>query len=121
MPLVDKDCLINDFEGNRNFLKTFTTLREDYKAGVGTDGIWESNLPYYCLPAVNVFPEIIHLCAQNYDQEHRAVNTQLGRILFYINADSINKMLQFDQTELLIPFSMSYLLEVGDKMTSEEL
>ena len=121
LPFIDKDCLIDDFEGDRDFLKTFTTLREDHKEGLGTDGMWESNLPYYCLPAVNVFPEIIHLCAQNYDLEHRAVNTPSGRILFYINADSINKMLQFDQTELLIPFSMRYLLEAGDKMTSEEL
>ena len=121
LPFVDKDCLIGDFEGNRDFLQTFSQLREDYKDGHGTHGIWESNLPYYCLPAVNVFPEIIHLCAEHYDVQHRAVITPSGRILFYINAESINKMLLFDQTELLIPFSMSYLLEVGDKMTSEEL
>lgn len=121
LPFVDKDCLIEDFEGNRDFLQTFSQLREDYKDGHGTHGIWESNLPYYCLPAVNVFPEIIHLCAENYNVQHKTVSTPSGRILFYINAESINKMLHFDQTELLIPFSMSYLLETGEKMTSEEI
>ena len=121
LPLVDKDCLIEDFEGNRDFLQTFSQLREDYKDGHGTHGIWESNLPYYCLPAVNIFPEIIHLCAENYNVQHRTVSTPSGRILFYINAESINKMLHFDQTELLIPFSLSYLIETGERMTSEEI
>lgn len=30
-------------------------------------------------------------------------------------------MLQFDQTELLFPFSMNYLLDAAAKMTSEEI
>ena len=30
LPLIDKDCLIEDFEGNRDFLQTFSQLREDY-------------------------------------------------------------------------------------------
>ena len=67
LAFADKDYLIEDFEGSRDFLQTFCQLREDYKDGHGTHGIWESNLPYYCLPAVNVFPETIHLCAENYD------------------------------------------------------
>ena len=111
--LVDKDSLIGDFEGSRDFLQTFSRLREDHRDGHGTHGVWESNMPYYCLPAVNVFPEIIHLCAEHYDAEHRAINTSSGRILFQINAETINKMLHFDQTELLIPFSMNQLMEIG--------
>jgi hypothetical protein len=119
--LVDKDSLIGDFEGSRDFLQTFSRLREDHKDGHGTHGIWESNLPYYCLPAVNVFPEIIHLCANHYDAEHRAISTSSGRILFQINAETINKMLHFDQTELLFPFSMDQLMDAGDNLTNEEL
>ena len=49
LPLVDKDGLIGDFEGNRDFVQSFSRLREDYKDGHGTHGVWESNLPYYCL------------------------------------------------------------------------
>jgi hypothetical protein len=90
--------------------------------GHDTYGIWESNLPYYCLPALSMFfPEIIRLCAENYDVQHRAVKSPSGSILFHINAESINKMLHFDQTELLFPFSMNYLLDTGAKMTSEEI
>ena len=63
LPLVDRDSLIEDFVGNRDFMQTFRQLREDYLNGKDTYGIWESNLPYYCLPSVNVFPQIVRLCA----------------------------------------------------------
>lgn len=121
MPLVDKDHLIRDYANNKDFLQTFKQIRDDYLNGKDTYGIWESNLPHYCLPSVNVFPEVIRLCAENYDVQHRAVKSPSGSILFFINADSINQMLNFSQTELLFPFSMNYLLDAGAKMTSEEI
>jgi hypothetical protein len=31
LPLADKDYLIEDFVGNRDFLQTFRQLREDYE------------------------------------------------------------------------------------------
>ena len=121
LAFTDKDYLIEDFEGNRDFLQTFRQLRDDYLNGKDTYGTWESNLPYYCLPSVNVFPEIIRLCAENYDVQQRAIKSPSGSILFHINPETINKMLHFDQTELLFPFSMNYLLDTGAKMTSEEI
>lgn len=121
LSLADQEYLIEDYVGSKDFLQTFRQLREDYLMGHDTYGIWESNLPYYCLPSVNVFPEIIRLCDENYDVHHRAISTPSGRVLFYINPETINKMLYFDQTELLFPFSMNYLLDTGTKMTSEEI
>jgi len=62
-------------------------------------------------PLCHYFPEIIHLCAVNYDPNQRAVNFPSGNILFYIAPDSINQMLNFKQTQLLFLFSMKHLLE----------
>jgi len=84
-------------------------------------GIWESNLPFYFLPSVNIFPEIIHLCDENNEPTQRAVKSPSGSILFHINPDSINQMLNFKQTQLLTPFSMKYLLDEGPKLSSFEI
>ena len=67
IPLVDDDALITDFVAPRDHLKTYCQLRNTHSAGSDRYGIWQSNLPAYFLPSVNVFPEIIHLCAENYD------------------------------------------------------
>ena len=68
-------------------------------------------MPHYFLPSVNIFPEIIHLCAANYEPSQRVVKSPSGSILFHITPDSINQMLNFKQTQLLLPFSMKQLLE----------
>ena len=81
-------------------------------------GIWESNLPFYFLPSVNIFPEIIHLCAENYEPTQRTIKSPYGSILFHITPDSINQMLNFKQTQLLVPFSMKYLLDEGPNLSS---
>ena len=120
LPLADRYFLIQDFVGDRNHLHTFRELRDNYLNNNDTYGIWESNLPYYFLPSVNIFPEIICLCAENDDANHRAVKSPSGSILFRINAESINQMLNFKQTQLLFPFSMNYLLDTGAKMTTED-
>ena len=111
LPFADKDCLIEDFVGNRDFLQTFKQLRDDYLNGKDTYGIWESNLPIYFLPSVNVFPEIIHLCCENYEPTQRVVKTPSKNILFHITLDSINQMLNFKPTQLLFPLTMKFLLD----------
>ena len=63
MPLVDSDFLIADFVAERNHLQTFCQLRNSHLDNSDMYGMWESNLPTYFLPSVNVFPEVIHLCA----------------------------------------------------------
>ena len=90
MPLVDSDFLIADFVAERNHLQTFWQLRNNHLDNSDMYGIWESNLPTFLLPFVNVFHEVIHLCAENYDQKLRAVKSPSGSILFYITPDSIN-------------------------------
>ena len=84
-------------------------------------GIWESTFPVYFLPSVNIFLEIIHLCAKNYEPTQRAIKSPSRSILFHINVDSINQMLNFKQTQLLIPFSMKYLLDEGSKLSSSDI
>jgi len=111
MDLADTDYLIQDLVGDRNHLHTYCQLRSSFINNSDPYGIWESNLPHYFLPSVNIFPEIIHLCAANYEPRQRAVKSPSGIILFHITPDSINQMLNFKQTQLLFPFSMKNLLE----------
>ena len=98
LPLADRDYLIEDLVGDRNHLHTFCQLRNSFSNKSDMYGIWESNLLIYFLPSVNIFPEIIHLCAKNYEPSQGAVTSPSGRILFHINPDSINQMLNFKQT-----------------------
>jgi len=121
MPLANKDYLIQDLVGNRNHLQTFYQLRNSFLSHCDMYGIWESNMPFYFLPSVNIVPEIIHLCAKNYEPTQRAIKSPSGSILFQINADSINQMLNFKQTQLLVPFSMKYLLDEGSKLSNSEI
>jgi len=121
MPLADRDYLIQDLVGDMNHLQTFCQLRNSYLSNCDMYGIWKSNLPFYFLPSVNIFPEIIHLCAENYDPTQRVIKSPSGSILFHITPDSINQMLNFKQTQLLVPFSMKFLLDEGPKLSTSEL
>ena len=121
MPLADKDHLIQDLLGDRNHLQTFCQLINNFLDNCDMYSIWESNFPFYFLPSVNIFPEIIHLCAENYVPNHRVFKSPSGSILFHVTPDSINKMLNFKQTQLLVPFSMKYLLDEGSKLSSSEI
>ena len=111
MALADKDYLIQDLVGDKNHLHTYCQLRNSFINNTDMYGIWKSNLPHYFLPSVNIFLEIIHLCAVNYEPNQRAVKSPSGSILFYTTPDSINQMLNFKQTQLLFPFSLKNLLE----------
>jgi len=90
LPLADKDYLIQDLVGDISHLQTFFQLGKNFVNNCDMYGIWESNLPVYFLPFVNIFPEIIHLCAENYDPTQRAIKSPSGSILFHITPDSIN-------------------------------
>lgn len=111
MALADRDYLIQDLVRDRNHLHTYCQLRNNFINNFDMYGIWDSNLPHYFLPYVNIFAEIIHLCAVNYDPNLRAVKSPSGSIHFYITPNSINQMLNFKQTYLLFPFSMKHLLK----------
>jgi len=68
-----------------------------------------------------VFPDIIHQCCAKYDPVSKAVMTPSQNILFYINAESINEMLQFHPVQPLAPLSMGFLLEQGSQLSSAEI
>lgn len=121
MSLADKDHLIQDLVGDRNHLQTFCQVRNSFLNNCDMYGIWESNLPIYFLPSVKIFLEIIHLCAENYEPNQREIKSPSGRTLFHITLDSINQMLNFQQTQLLFPLSMKYLLDEGAKFSTSEI
>jgi len=121
LPLADRDYLIQDLVGDRNQLQTFCQLRNSYLNKSDIYGIWESNFPIYFLPSINIFPEIIRLCCENYEPTQRAVKSPSGSILFHITLDSINQMLNFKKTQLLVPRSMKFLLDEGPKLSSSEI
>lgn len=111
LPLTDKDFQIQDLTGDKNHLQAFCEIRNSHQSNFDLYGIWESNLPMYYLPSVNVFPNIIRLCYANYEPVQRAVKTPSGIVLFYITPDSINEMLHFKPIQPLAPLSMGFLLE----------
>ena len=121
LPLADRDFQIQDLVGDKNNLQAFCELRNSYLSKNDFYGIWESNLPMYYLPSVNVFPEIIHLCCENYEPTQRAVKTPSGTTVFHITPDSINQMLNFKPTQLLFPLTMKFLLDEGPKLSSSEI
>ena len=75
----------------------------------------------YILPPFCQYIQIIRHCCENYEPTQRAVKSPSGSILFYITPDSINQMLNFKQTQLLVPLSMKFLLEKGPKLSSSEI
>lgn len=121
MPLADTYYLMQDFVVKRNHLHTYCQLRNNFLDKTDKYYIWESTLPQYFLPYVNIFPEIIHLCAANYEPSQRVVKSSSGSILFYTTPDSINQMLNFRTNHMLLPFSINSLLQetswlLGTKM-----
>lgn len=95
LPLADRDFQIQDLMGIKNHLQTFCEIRNNYLNKIDLYGIWESNLPIYYLPSVNVFLDIIRLCCANYEPTQRVVMSPNGTVLFYITPNSINEMLHF--------------------------
>ena len=111
LPLADRDFQIQDPIGIQNHLQTFCLVRNSHLDNFDIYGIWESNIPRYYLPSVNIFPNIVrHYCVK-YDPVSKAVISPSKVVLFYITPESINEMLQFHPVHPLAPLSMGYLLE----------
>ena len=98
IPLADRDFQIDDLVGDKPHLQAFCEIRNSYKNKADIFGIWESNIPIYYLPSVNVFPDLIHQCCANYEPYQRAVMDSSGNVLFHITPQSINEMLHFKHT-----------------------
>ena len=113
IPLADRDFQINDLIGDKPHLQAFCEIRNSYRSNADVYGSWESNMPMYYLPSVNVFPDLIHQCQSNYGPIQRVVMAPSGSVLFYITPESINEMLHFRPTQPLTPLSMGLLLDQG--------
>ena len=73
LPLVDKDFQIKDLEPNKRPLKLYCRCRDNYMNNSDTIGLWESNVPKYIFPSMDIFSDIIHQCQANYSPNLRAV------------------------------------------------
>ena len=107
--------------GDKPHLKAFCEIRNSYRSNTYVFGIWESNITIYYLPSVNVLPDFIHLCCENYDPTQREIMAPSGTILFSITPQSVNEMLHFKPTQLLAPLTMEFLLDQGAKLPSLEI
>jgi len=121
LPLAVKDFQMKDLTGDKNHLQAVFEIRNSHRSNSHLYGIWESNLPIYYLPSVNVFLDVIHLCCANYEPTKRVVMTPTRTVLFYITPESINEMLHFKPTQPLAPLSMGFLLEQGSKLPNSEI
>ena len=97
LPLADRDYQMA--EGIPKYSKYHIHVLNDLKAKhlSGNDilGIWDSNLPIFNLPQVNILPDLIHRCSANYDPCQRAVLNSSGSVLFHVTPEAINEMLHF--------------------------
>jgi len=89
----------------------------------GTDilGIWDSFLPIFRLPQVNVFPDLIHQCSANYDPTQRVVLNSSSSVLFHITPEAIRQMLHLQTTMKLTPLSMMDLIDQGAKLSNAQI
>lgn len=121
IPLADKHFQIKDMMGLKPHLQIFCEIRNSHRNNIDILRIWESNMPIYYLPSMNVLPDFIHLCCANYDPTQRANLTPSGSVLFYITPQSINEMLNFEPTQPLVPLTMKLLLDQGAKLPTLEI
>ena len=110
LPLADRDFQIKYLSGDMNHLQPFCRIRNSHLSNSDIYRIWESNLPRYYLPLVNVFLDIIHQCCANYDPDSKAIMTPSQTVLFYITIESINEMLHFHPTQPLAFFPWDFCL-----------
>ena len=63
---------------NKYQIHLLNELKAKHMNGIDILGIWDSFLPIFRLPQVNVFPDLIHQCAAYYDPTQRAVINPSG-------------------------------------------
>ena len=110
LPLADRDFQIKDPIGCQNHLHTFYLIRNSHLNNSDIYGIWESNLPRYYLPSVNIFPDIIRHYYANYDLLSKAVMTPSQNVLFYILLSLSMKCCTSFQLSLLLLIPWDFCL-----------
>jgi len=123
LSLADRDYqMVEVIElSSRYHIPVISEIRAKHRSSTDILGIWESHLPVYFLPQVNVFPDLIHQCCQNYDPNQRAVLSPSGSVLFHITPKAMNQILQFQSAKPLAPLSMQLLVDQGAKLSSSQI
>lgn len=123
LPLAERDYQMMETVElcNKYHIETFCEIRKRHRSSADVLGIWESNMPIYYLPQVNVFPYFIHQCCENYDPNQRAVLAPSGTVLFHITPQAINQMLNIEPIKPLAPLSMKLFLDQGAKLPNLEI
>lgn len=95
--LADRDYQMMEtvLMGSKYQIHMLNELKAKHMSGTDIVSIWESSLPIFRLPQVNMFPDLIHECAANYDPTQRAVVNSSGSVLFHITPEAIREMLHF--------------------------
>jgi len=105
---------------SRYHIPVITEISARHRNGTDILRIWESHLPIYYLPQVNVFPDLIHQCCSKYDPNQRAALSPSSSVLFRITPEAINQMLHFQSAKPLIPLSMQHLVDQGAKLSNAQ-
>jgi len=121
LALADRYFQIQDLTGDQNHLQAYCEIKNSHRSNFDLYGIWESKLPIYYLPSVNILADIIRLFCANYELVQGVVKTPSGTILFHITPESINKILHYKPTQLLAPLSMGFLLEQGPQIPNLQI
>lgn len=79
-------------------------------------GLWDSLLSHYIFPHIRKAPEFVKKFHESYDPTQRAIISPIGEILCFINAESIEKMLQAPSITPTHPFSHENLIESYQKL-----
>ena len=117
--LADLDYQISEDsrEGCTPHLRLLSEFRAKHREGTDILGIWESSLPTFKMPLVRQFPDLIYLCASQYEPSHRAVVDYKGEVVFYTTPQAIRDMVQFRTDKKMVPLSLLDLINQGTKNT----
>jgi len=114
--LADKDFQIKDTISPSYLLKLHCWSKDKFSNQNDGIHLWDSNFPKYLFPKVHPFPEFIHFYLTCYIPSQRAIVTPDQQVLFTINAESINQMLQVRPSPNETPLSIGYLLDLYTKL-----
>jgi len=119
--LADLDYQISEAYRERTtpHIQLLNELRAKHRDGTDILGIWESALPLFKMPSCIQFPDLIYLCASQYEPSQRAVVNHEGEIVFYTTPQAIRDMVQFKTDKPMVPLSLLDLINQGQKTLTE--
>jgi hypothetical protein len=93
--LADRDKYIFDHVLSFEFFKLHRLAMQNFRDSINYYHAWKSDMAKFIVPQVYEFPEFVVWCAANYIPSQRFVIYKNGSVLFVINSQSINEMLNF--------------------------